>query len=512
MDVTANKRLQTLLVGGVLVLLPWINPYASGPSPAIVPLLVSWLCVAFLWGFREALKLPAEQVAIALAWSWLVAGLASSVIGVLQYFGAASEFSPWINQTRYGEAFANLRQRNQFATLTSISLSALIWLLLQQAKPKPESEKHAGTTIFWGCTAAGLLMVGNAVSSSRTGLLQLVLLCVLCGLWGVWRNRGVRWVLACAVLVYSLAASFMPYLAGLDLDSHGVFARLGQDDACGSRLILWSNVLHLIAQRPWLGWGVGELDYAHFITLYEGERFCDILDNAHNLPLHLAVELGVPAALLICGGFVWWVLRQKPWAERDATRQMAWAVMAVILLHSMLEYPLWYGPFQMAFGICVLLLWRQKQPAAAENAPKKASDWPLSLILRVQAAITLIAFISYAAWDYHRISQIYLEPESRSAAYRDDTLNKIRGSWLFADQVQFAELLTTPLTPANAEWTMRTAKQLLHYSPESRVVEKLIESAVLLGEDDDALRYLARYKAAFPKEHAVWVKANQKPI
>jgi len=274
--------------------------------------------------------------------------------------------------------------------------------------------------------------------------------------------------------------------------------------------MLWSNVLQLIAQKPWLGWGWGELDYAHFITLYNEPRFCDILDNAHNLPLHLAVELGVPAALLVCGGFVWWMVRQKPWTERDATRQMAWAVMAVILLHSMLEYPLWYGPFQMAFGICVLLLWRQKPPLDAANSSKKASNWPIALILRAQVAIFLIALVIFAAWDYRRISQIYLEPESRAAAYRTDTLNKIRGSWLFADQVLFAELLTTPLVLANAEWTFNTAKQLLHYSPESRVVEKLIESAVLLGKDEEALAYLARYKAAFPKEHALWANASPK--
>ncbi len=191
---------------------------------------------------------------------------------------------------------------------------------------------------------------------------------------------------------------------------------------------------------------------------------------------------------------------------------MAWAVMAVILLHSMLEYPLWYGPFQMAFGICIWLLWHPIQPAEAENGLKNASNWPLALIFRAQAALIFIAFIGYAAWDYHRISQIYLEPEARAAAYRTDTLNKIRSSWLFADQVQFAELLTTPLTPANAEWTLTTAKQLLHYSPEPRVIEKLIESAVLLGKDDEALAYLARYKAAFPKEHALWAKANPKPI
>ena len=490
----------------------WLNPFAPGPSPNVVPLLVSWVIAASAGVIAAASRLSVTQLASVTAWSWLAAGLVSGVIGLLQYFGAAADFSPWINQTGYGEAFANLRQRNQFATLTNISLFALIWLLLQTANSEPGSERRSGTTIFLSCSAAGLLMMGNAVSSSRTGLFELLLLCVLCGLWGLLKHRAVFLVLVCAVVMYGIASSAMPHLAGLDLASHGVFARLGQDDACNSRLTLWSNVLHLIAQRPWLGWGWGELDYAHFITLYEGPRFCDILDNAHNLPLHLAVELGVPFALLICGSFAWWVLRQKPWAEHDATRRMAWAVMAVILLHSLLEYPLWYGPFQMTFGLCGVMLWRIKQGVKAQIIAENTSNWPLVQILGAQVAVIFIVFIGYATWDYHRISQIYLEPESRSAVYRDDTLNKIRSSWLFTDQVQFAELLITPLTPANAEWTLNTAKQLLHYSPEPRVVEKLIESAVLLNEDDDALAYLARYKAAFPKEHALWAKRNSSPL
>lgn len=53
-------------------------------------------------------------------------------------------------------------------------------------------------------------------------------------------------------------------------------------------------------------------------NLYTGERFCAILDNAHNLPLHLAVELGVPMAAILCGGAAYAIWRQRPWAERDA--------------------------------------------------------------------------------------------------------------------------------------------------------------------------------------------------
>ncbi|PSJ19817.1 polymerase, partial [Halomonas sp. ND22Bw] len=90
-----------------------------------------------------------------------------------------------------------------------------------------------------------------------------------------------------------------------------------------------------------------ELSYAHFSHLYAGPRFVEILDNAHNLPLHLAVELGVPVAVVVCAGFMALVLGARPWRERGPTRLMAWAVLGAMVLHSLLEYPLWYGPFQL---------------------------------------------------------------------------------------------------------------------------------------------------------------------
>ena len=475
-----------------------------------MPLLFTLFCVVATSTWVLLQQDLGKRLAFIAAWSWVIAGLISSGFGLLQYFGAASAFNPWINATQYGEAFANLRQRNQFATLTNMALAALVWLAIQshsygrlQDKPK--------TRLVLLLIATCLLAAGNAISTSRTGLFELLLLCALYGMWGQWRHALVRTVLLWTVGVYAVAAFAMPILAGLDLSEFGVAARLQQDYACSSRLTLWSNVLHLIAQKPWFGWGWGELDYAHFITLYNEPRFCDILDNAHNLPLHLAVELGVPAAVLICGGFMWWAVRQKPWAETDATRQMAWAVIAVILLHSMLEYPLWYGPFQVAFGLCVLLLRRKKPDSEPKNSLKKVSNRPLTSILYAPAAIILIAFVVYAMRDYRRISQIYLPPESRDAYYRSDTLSKIRSSWLFADQVRFAELMVTPLAQANAAWTFKTANMLLHYSPEPRVIERLIESAVMLGRDDDSLAYLARYQIAFPKEHAMWAKANTQP-
>ena len=112
--------------------------------------------------------------------------------------------------------------------------------------------------------------------------------------------------------------------------------------------------------------------------------------------------------------------------------------------------------------------------------------------------------VAYAAWDYHRVSQIYLAPSERASAYREDTLEKARETRLFRRQFDFAMLNLTPLTRENALQIHVLGNQLLHFSPEPRVIEKVIESAVMLRRDDEALLHLARYRAAFPESHAAW--------
>jgi O-antigen ligase len=523
-----------------LLIVPWLNPYAGGPSPTVMPWLVSMLVTTLLWSLCNpffprrwelvlALAVAASIVSLsppltvdgvallggcaliaamavvasnglrsgfsletAVPPAWLAASLVSSVIALCQYFGLAHHFTPLMHVSLPGEAFANLRQRNQFATLTAMGMAALLW------------RRSRSIGFGYSSLAMGLLTTANAASASRTGLFHLIMLSGLCA---AWKTPERQWRLGLCLIggvSYLAAAMLLPHMAQLaiGLDVTSVWGRLTGGEGCGSRTVLWSNVLHLIAQKPWFGWGWGELDYAHYITLYEGPRFCDILDNAHNLPLHFAVELGIPIALLMCGGFCWLVLRARPWRDADSERQLAWSVLAVILLHSMLEYPLWYGPFQMAFGLSLGLLW----PRFGQMCVRPATNALDAIVLRYSWAIVAIATIGYAAWDYRRVSQMYLPPEERIAAYRVDPLSKLRTSWLFRNQVLFAELTTTPLTRANAQHTYTIATELLHYSPEPRVIEKLIESAMLLGHEKQVLFQLARYRAAFPDAYEVWVR------
>jgi O-antigen ligase len=486
----------------LLLALPWLNPVTFGPTHPVVQGLTVWAGAAFccmVWALDRTGRAAQLQ---SIASAWLLAALLSAAMGLLQYLGLAELFSPFINYVEAGQAYANLRQRNQQATLLAIGLCALLWWQAQgavrgAAQLPGASPRRRVVALAGLALAAALLATADAASGSRTGLLQLLVLLALGLLWR--RGRAtVLWVL----LAYALAAFVLPRLAGLDPLHSGILGRLGEaPSVCASRLTLWSNVLHLIAQKPWTGWGWGELGYAHLMTLYPGERFCEILGNAHNLPLHLAVELGVPVAVLMCAAVLGLVLRAKPWREPDATRQMAWSVLAVIAVHSLLEYPLWYGPFQLAALLALCLLWSTRSPQT-RVATGVAPDRPLRAAVAVAAATAVLAACGYAAWDYWRISQIYLAEAQRAPSYREATLEKIRASWLFANQVQFAELGITPLSADNAEHIHALALRMLHFSPEASVLIKVMESAKLLGLQTQA--YQTRFEVAYPADYAAW--------
>lgn len=458
----------------------WLNPYTYGPYSTVFQTIIVWM-IASVWCLSLHRRTP-EQTTTTIIQAWYAAACISAAMGVLQYLGATEGLAWLINSGPVGQAYGNLRQRNQFATLLNMGLAAWwIW-----------GQPQAGKYKVWGWLGVGLLAGANALSGSRTGLLQLLLVIALAFVWK--KNKAVAGL---AVLAYVGAAVLMPWAAGLDVSSSGILGRAYEVSArCNLRQVLWANVWDLVLALPWAGWGWGELGYAHFVTLFYPERFCWILDNAHNLPLQLAVTLGLPIATLVCGGVLWMVWRGRPWAEVRPERQVAWAVLACIGLHSLLEFPLWYGPFQLAAVLSVYLLWatpRHYGPethTALDTVPRKV--WILL------AAFTM-ALCCWVGWDYLRIAQLYLPPEQRLAAYREDTFSKVQGVTFFKNYVKFATLNSTPLRADNAQYLHDLALDLLHFSAEERVVFVLIESARLLGLANEVAFYQARAQAAFGK-------------
>jgi O-antigen polymerase len=116
----------------------------------------------------------------------------------------------------------------------------------------------------------------------------------------------------------------------------------------------------------------------------------------------------------------------------------------------------------------------------------------------------VLAVCAYAGWEYWRVMQLYLPPAERASQWREDPRPAARGLVLFHAPAQFAELTTTALTRANAGAMHAMAQQVIHFSPEPKVIELLIDSAIQVGRPDEALLDMMRFRAAFPAEYAAW--------
>ncbi|MHA7598865.1 PglL family O-oligosaccharyltransferase [Alicycliphilus sp. T452] len=497
--------------------LPFVFGFTESPYANFWPLMASgacaWLIAALAWW--RAWRADGVGLARCLAAGLLLAALAGGAIGLVQFFGGDMGWAPWVHASTPGQAIGNLRQRNQQATLLALGAWALLWWVARlQAYGEGLPAQQRGVRRLWPLLLAALvpwalvlLAVAGAATASRTGALQWLL---ILGLLLLWRRSSGALALAVGglgLLVYLLAAWGLPQLllqwTGVRME--GLFLRLADaSHPCASRLVLWSNVLQLIALRPWTGWGWGELDYAHYVTPFEGERFCMLLDNAHSLPLQLAVELGLPVALLLCALLLWAVLRARPWREAAAPRQLAWGVLAIVGVHSLLEFPLWYGPFQLAAALAALVL-------VAPWAAALAARWRPAARALAAAALLAAPVLGLAlVRDYGRMSALYRpvadRPEALRALPAAELARRVR---FFQASAQFAVLTTTAVTPANARQMHDMASRLLHFSPEPRVIEKLIASARLLGLEGEAALHTDRYRRAYPGDFARWQGGGQ---
>lgn len=458
------------------------------PSMTFVVVLLAALGVGLLLQWR-----PAGEGAEGLAWGLAFAACVNALIGWLQFFDLADALHPWLNvPAQPGVVFGNLRQPNQFASALAMGLAGVWWLCRAQRLPYRVV-----------VAVVALLVSGVVISGSRTGVLELVLLGTAAWLWRGSVPRRVALLFAALPALYLLEWGLIRAVAQLaSLVMTSGLERFGST-AGPSRLTLWQNVLVLIAHKPWLGYGVHELGYAHFMfdfshSGYKG-RHMELIDNAHDIALQSWVELGLPGMLLTMVPFAVGTLRARPWAETDSHRQAAWLVLGVLSLHSLLEYPLNYAQFWVPFCLSLAVAFAPRGDSAVSE------KWRYFLL---GSGVVLLALWAYSAWDYDRVSQAYGGPQRRVPPPGADPLRDAQRSVLLRPYALFARVVTTPVTPANAAALLPLLREVLHFSAEPRTIEPLIEALQFTGDTEGAARYLARYRAAFPQDYAQFIATH----
>lgn len=430
-------------------------------------------CVA--WTSRQAERPNASDdgSAAAFASAMLVAGLFSAAIAVVQVFAPAWADGQVIARSGLpGRAVGNLRQPNH---LSSLLLWALIaWVPLADAGRWFSRRVPAAV---WPLTGA-VLVLAVVLTASRTGLVGIVLIAA----WGLLDHRlsrRVRLAMLGAPLAYLLCWALVAGWAHSTANTFGGEARLSEGDLSASRFGIWANTLALIRANPWTGVGLGEFNFAWTLSPFPG-RPVAFFDHTHNLPLHLAVELGLPLAALVLALLLQalWQAASRSWrvaGDGAAASRAAFMMVLMIGVHSLLEYPLWYAYFLLptawAWGLAL------REPADPQPTVP-ASPW----LLVAGLAMTLGA--AGALYDYGKVVAIFTAGDgSLSLPQR---IARGRGSLLFAHHADYAAVTTSePPSQAMASFATTT-----HSLLDTRLMIAWARALDDTGERDKA-RYVA---------------------
>ena len=316
---------------------------------------------------------------------FMLAGMASAVTALVQVFAHSWPDGEWIAHSSVaGRAVGNLRQPNHLSSVLLWSAIAFIGYREWCAWPKnPPSGGNRPADVGRHAlivTALALLMFAIVLTASRTGLVGVALL----AMWGLADrrlSRSSRWLLIATPVMYAIAWWGMAWWAQASEHTFGGQQRLAEGDISGSRFRIWADALQLITAHPWTGVGWGNFNFAWSLTPFPN-RHTAFFDHTHNLPLQLAVELGVPMALLICGLLLWalWQAWQRALAADPAASAAGrCAVMMIVLigLHSLLEYPLWYAyfllPTAFVWGFALGLPPARRGTPTGQQASKRVS-------------------------------------------------------------------------------------------------------------------------------------------
>ncbi len=334
-------------------------------------LMVLVFCRLFLLGCGGA---ESRQVLRAIAWS----GLGYALYGMLAF-----AFDPahilWRPKTAYlGNLTGTFVNRNTAATYFG-SISVLWAIMLVSAIRSEQTQALSARERLWlvlsgrdmtllGCLFGTLLCLGaTAATGSRAGFLltlaALLLVAVVHGRLG-WRHLRHRWLVIGAGLAAILTLEMLGGLVTARLRS------VGFED--GSRLEVYRASLSLIAARPWLGWGLGSFEDVFAPLRPESAGISGVWDRAHSTPLELAIELGLPAALAICG--LWISLfgaLLRGWLRTGSPMIIAGCVVGLLgSLHSSIDFSLQIPGFAVTFAALTAVGLAQ----ARSEAPEKSTE------------------------------------------------------------------------------------------------------------------------------------------
>jgi O-antigen ligase len=496
------------LLASLLVLQAALGWVVYPVRSAVGALYLIWAALLVILGAWLASELGEARVSRALQWWIAFAGVLAAGSGFVQYYELPLPIGVYTTVEPINQMFGTVNQTNSFADYLGCALLSVAFL-------------HARNSLgFLPALVLALpLAAGMALSGSR----------------GAWAYMGIGFAVAFLLrvggrlpdarkilLLASLAFAFFLLVQLLNSYTEIFAGPLGKPLSSGDRLVdprnmefggtgrgqLFLYAWLMFVSHPFLGTGFGEFAWNAFGLAADLPGFVPpgLDQHAHNLLLQLLAETGVAGLLCFAVPLAVWLWR-TPWRALSPERCWAIGLLAIIGVHSMLEFPLWHASFLGVFA----LLFGVASPAAPAIAPTPAR--------RVVLAVIVLAggLAAFHAWsDYRALERWYLALEQKGARgeslVRSDLeeLMSLRENSLFAPYFERIASEAIAVDERDLDEKLALNTQVMRAYPTPSVALRQVALLALSGRDSEAARILRGATRVYPRWVRAWLPELEK--
>ncbi len=268
---------------------------------------------------------------------FIAAGFLSLTVQLLQLSGFYLNLLPY----QAWRLSATLGQPNVLATFFIMAIAATIyfWEFLN---------KKVGIIVISG------FIFGICLAQSRSGIFNLILGSFLFFLFHQKNMRNFMLVMGFVVCAWFL--SFFLLQANVALNPINSVQNLGYG---AGRLEIWGMGIKAITQKPWLGYGLGNISFIQ----YEGLSFLPgraVLAYSHNIFIDLILWFGLLFSIPITLLLTYVLLMSFKESMEDRKRTAVLLAAPAVIFHALFEAPHSYAyllfPLAVFLGSCASLI------------------------------------------------------------------------------------------------------------------------------------------------------------
>ena len=452
-----------------------------------------WALMLVILGKHLRDEFGVPKITTILAFFLLVGAELNALSGIFQHYRWHTFPNALVPLQTSVAVYGNLAQPNHFASYITLGLISLGLLFT-----------HKTIRLWHTVLLATTLLFVLTLSGSRSSWLYLLGLLLVAFLWQR-HDKALLPLLryyAIVLLGFGLMhlAIQIPWLANTDTSVTTVDRIFSSEVNSGSiRWALFHESWLIFSQFPVLGAGFGQFAWQHLQldVAAHSPIIKELYNNAHNAVLQIAVEAGLVGlfVLLVTVGF--W-LKQTRNSVRSIYHFWGYAILLVLALHSLLEYPLWHTYF---LGIATILL------GLLDNTAYRLKIYNLGRIMIMAALIVGLLSLTQLFQSYRKLENTLAirslaAKDSRYVQPMHEALIELHGQLLLSS---YAELFLSGMTEINTDHLadkLALNERAMRFMPIATVVYRQAWLLALADRHEEALAQLSRAMWAYPGNFA----------